>query len=303
MMRVFITGASGWIGSAVTDELLANGHEVVGLARSDESAAGIVAKGADVVRGTLTDLDVLRDAASASEAVVHLGFVHDFANFAESGRIERAAVHIFGETLTESDRPLLLASGVAFPRGRALTEEDASTLVGPDAPRGGSEALALEFADRGVRSVGVRFSPTVHGQGDHGFIATIAGIAQRTGVSGYVGDGSSRWPAVHRLDAAHLVRLALEGAQAGSVVHAVAEEGIATKDIAEALGAALGVPVQSVAPERAQEHFGWIAMFWGLDVPASSAITRERLGWEPTHPTLLEDIAAGYYSAPVPHNA
>ncbi len=302
-MRVFITGASGWIGSAVTDELLANGHEVVGLARSDASASALEAKGAGVQRGDLDDLAALRTAAEAADGVVHLGFKHDFSNFAASGRTERAVVEMFGETLAGSDRPLLLASGVAMPLGRPLTENDPSSHVGPDAPRGGSEALAMDFASRGVRSVAVRFAPTVHGQGDQGFSATLAGIARSADVSGYVGDGANRWPAVHRLDAANLVRLALEGAPAGSVVHGVAEEGIATKEIAEALGRALDVPAQSIAPEDAQAHFGWIATFWGADVPASSAITRARLGWAPTRSTLLEDIAAGYYSNPTPHNA
>lgn len=302
-MRVFVTGASGWIGSAVTDELLANGHEVTGLARSDASAAAIEAAGGSVVRGSLTDLDVLRDAAAASDAVIHLGFVHDFANFAESGRIERRVVEMFGETLSGSDRPLLLASGVAFPIGRALTEDDRTPDGGAESPRGSSEALAMSFADKGVRSIGIRFAPTVHGAGDYGFSSTIAGIALRTGVSGYVGDGSGRWPAVHRADAATVVRLALESGPAGSIVHAVAEEGIPTKQIAEAHAAALGVPAASIAPEDAEAHFGWIARFWGADVPASSAITRERYGWTPTHPTLLEDIAAGVYAHPTPHNA
>lgn len=302
-MRVFVTGASGWIGSAVTEELQAHGHHVMGLARSEASAARITAFGADVARGELTDLDVLKEAASTADAVIHLGFVHDFARFAESGLIERAAVAALGETLAGTDRALLLASGVAFPKGRPLTELDPSTHVGAEAPRGGSEALAMEFADRGVRTVALRFAPTVHGRGDHGFSATIAGVARRTGVSGYIGDGANRWPAVHRSDAATLVRLALEGSPAGSIVHAVAEEGIPTLRIAEAHAAVLGVPARSIAPDDAAAHFGWIAGFWGLDAPTSSALTRERLGWAPSGPTLLEDIADGVYAEATPHNA
>ena len=297
-MRVFVTGASGWIGSAVVDELLVNGHEVVGLARSDASAAAVESKGAVVQRGDLDDLDSLRAGAEQADAVIHLAFKHDFDNYAASGAAERAAVEAFGDVLEGSGRALLLASGTAIPGlGRPLTEADASPFSGPDAMRGGSEALAVSFVDRGIRPVALRFAPTVHGQGgDHGFVAVLAGIAQRTGVAGYVGDGTNRWTAVHRLDVATMVRLALEKAPAGSVVHGVAEEGIETRVIAAALGAALGVPTASIAPDEAAAHFGWIGGFFGLDVPASSARTRELLGWEPTHPTLLEDIAAGAYT-------
>ena len=302
-MHLFLTGASGWIGSAVTDELLAHGHTVTGLARSDASAAALDAKGVTVVRGSLTDLDTIRAAAAAADGVVHLGFVHDFANFAESGRIERAVVQALGDTLAGSDRPLAVASGVATPMGRPLTEGDATPNVGPDAPRGGSEALALDFAGRGVRSIALRFAPTVHGPGDQGFSATIAAVARRTGVSGYIGDGTNRWPAVHRTDAARLVRLALESAEPGTRVHVVGEEGIAIKEMAEAHAAVLGLPVASIAPADAAEHFGWIAMFLGADVPTSNALTRERFGWEPTGATLLDDIRAGVYAEAAPHNA
>jgi nucleoside-diphosphate-sugar epimerase len=302
-MHLFLTGASGWIGSAVTDELLAHGHIVSALARSDASAAALEAKGVTVVRGSLTDLDVIRAAADGSDGVVHLGFVHDFAKFAESGRIERAVVQALGDTLAGSGRPLALASGVAIPLGRPLTEADPNPAVGPEAPRGGSEALALDFAERGVRSIALRFAPTVHGAGDHGFSATIAAIARRTGVSGYIGDGSNRWPAVHRDDAGRLVRLAVESAEPGTRVHVVAEEGISTRTMAEAHAAVLGVPTVSIDPDDAAEHFGWLAMFLGLDVPTSNALTRERFGWQPSGPTLLEDIAAGVYADPTPHNA
>jgi len=295
-MRVFVTGASGWIGSAVVLELLDAGHHVVGLARSDASAAAIEAAGADVRRGGLDDLDSLRSGAAEADAVVHLAFNHDFSDYQGAGRTERAAIETLAGELEGSDRPFLFASGVALlAPGRLATERDVSPYDGPDAPRGGAEPLALSYAERGVRPVSLRFAPTVHGDGDHGFTAALVDIARRTGVAGYIGDGANRWPAVHRLDAAHLVRLALDGAPAGSVVHAVGEEGVPARDIAAAIGAGLDLPVVSVSPEDAPEHFGWLARFFGVDVPASSAITQELLGWTPTRPGLLDDLAAGYY--------
>ena len=296
-MRVFVTGASGWIGSAVVAELLANGHEVTGLARSDDSVAAIEAAGAVAHRGSLDDLDSLSAGADAADAVIHLAFKHDFSDYAGAGRTERAALTALADALVGSDRALLLASGTAgIAPGRIATENDVSGGVGPDAPRGGSENLALEYADRGVRSVGLRFAPSVHGEGDHGFVSTIAGVAREKGVSGYIGDGSNRWSAVHRLDAAKLVGLALEKAPAGSVVHAVGEEAITGRQIAEAIGRGLGIPIESIAAEDAPAHFGWIGAFFGLDIPASSVITQQQLGWTPTHATLLDDLEAGYYT-------
>ena len=295
-MRVFVTGASGWIGSATVDELLSAGHSVLGLARSDASAAALEERGATVLRGDLDDLDALRKGATDAEGVVHLANKHDWANPAASNAAERGAVEAIAETLVDTERPFVLASGVAgLAKGRPSTEEDPSPFHGPDAPRGGSENLALEYVGRGVRAVSARFTPTVHGVGDHGFIAYIVGVAREKGVSAYVGDGTHRWAAVHRPDAARLVRIGLEQAPAGTRLHAVAEEGVPTKVIAEAIGRGLGLPVTSVAPEDAVGHFGFIGAFFAMDLSASSERTRARFGWEPTGPTLVEDIEAGAY--------
>ena len=295
-MRVFVTGASGWIGSATVDELLSAGHSVLGLARSDASAAALEERGATVLRGDLDDLDALRKGATDAEGVVHLANKHDWANPAASNAAERGAVEAIAETLVDTERPFVLASGVAgLAKGRPSTEEDPSPFHGPDAPRGGSENLALDYVGRGVRAVSARFAPTVHGVGDHGFIAYIVGVAREKGVSAYVGDGTHRWAAVHRPDAARLVRIGLEQAPTGTRLHAVAEEGVPTKVIAEAIGRGLGLPVTSVAPEDAVEHFGFIGAFFAMDLSASSERTRARFGWEPTGPTLVEDIEAGAY--------
>ena len=295
-MRVFITGASGWIGSAVTDELLAHDHKVIGLARSDRSAAALDAKGATVHRGSLDDPQSLADGAVTADAVIHLAFKHDFTDYGAAGHTEHAAVQRMLDALEGSDRPFLLASGLAVSSpGRPLTEDDPAPFHGADSMRGGSENLALSYADRGVRSVALRFAPTVHGMGDHGFTAMLARIAAEHGTAGYIGGGSTRWAAVHRLDAARLVRLALERAPAGSRVHAVAEPGVPSRDIAAAIGEHLGVPTDSVAAADAEARFGWLAQFFGMDVVASNEHTRQLLGWTPTGPTLLEDIKAGAY--------
>jgi nucleoside-diphosphate-sugar epimerase len=296
-MRVFVTGASGWIGSAVVDELLAAGHEVTGLARSDASAAAIEAKGARVRRGDLDDLASIRAGAEAAEAVIHLANKHDFSDMAASAAAERAAVQTIGDALAGTGHPFLFASGVAaLTQGRPATEDDPSPFHGPDSPRGGSENLALEFVGRGVHSVSLRFAPTVHGAGDYGFIAVIAAVAREKGVSGYPGDGTNRWAAVHRSDAARMVSLGLAKAPAGARLHGVAEEGIPSRDIAEAIGHAFGLPVASIAPDDVAGHFGWIGYFFGMDVSATSVATRELLGWAPAGPTLVEDLEAGAYT-------
>ena len=300
-MHVFVTGASGWIGSAAVDELLAAGHEVTGLARSDVSAAALEAKGVRVRRGDLDSLDSIRAGAEGSDAVVHLANKHDWSNPAASNAAERAAVQAIGDVLVGTGHPFLLASGVAgLTPGRPATENDASPLHGPDSPRGGSENLALEFVDRGVHTVSVRFAPTVHGVGDHGFIALIAAAAREHGVSAYPGDGTNRWAAVHRLDAGRLIALALEKAPAGARLHAVGEEGVSSREIAEAIGRAFDLPVASITADDIQSHFGWIGNLFGMDLRATSTISRELLGWAPTGPTLVDDIDAGAYSPLAP---
>ncbi|MFR9724455.1 SDR family oxidoreductase [Streptomyces sp. MS19] len=298
-MHVFVTGASGWIGYPVVGELLAAGHEVTGLARSDASADALRRAGAAVRRGDLDDLDGIRAGAETAEAVIHLANKHDWSDPAVSNAAERAAVQTIADTLEGSGRRFLLASGVAGlgQGGKPATEADASPAHGPDSPRGGSENLALEYVDRGVHTVSLRFSPTVHGMGDHGFIAAVAAVAREKGVSGYPGDGTNRWAAVHRGDAARMVALGLEKAPAGSRLHAVAEEGVPTRAIAAAIGRAFDLPVASIAPDDVQDHFGWIGAFFGRDLSASSAATRELLDWTPTGPTLVEDIDAGAYAA------
>jgi nucleoside-diphosphate-sugar epimerase len=305
-MRVFITGASGWIGSAVVPELLGAGHQVVGLARSDVSAAALAAAGAEVHRGTLDDLDGLRSAAAASDGVIHLAFKHDIAfsgGFQEAADADRRAVETFGEALAGSDRPFVIASGtLGLAPGRVGTERDGHgrdpAVAARDRgmqTRHATAELVLSLASRGVRSSVIRLSPTNHGVGDHGFVASLVGIARDKGVSGYIGDGSSRWPAVHRLDSAHLFRLALERAPAGSTLHAVADEGVPIRDIAEVIGRHLHLPVVSIAPQDADEHFAWLAPFLALDSPASSALTRELLGWQPVQPGLIDDLDQGHY--------
>jgi nucleoside-diphosphate-sugar epimerase len=288
-MRIFVTGASGWIGSATTEELLKAGHRVLGMARSDASAERIAALGADVHRGDLTDLDSLRAGAAAADGVVHLGYNHDFSRMAEAAALDRAAVEAMGAVL-DPGAPLVVAAGVAgLTPGRPATENDQGDPAAH--PRVGNGAAALALAERGVRVALARFAPTVHGAGDHGFIAVLVAIARETGVSGYMGDGSQRWAAVHRDDAATLVRLGVERAEPGAVLHAVAEEGIPTRDIAEAIGRGLGVPVEP----RPAEHFTWLGHFYGMDLQASNTITRATYGWTPARAGLIADLDEGHY--------
>ncbi len=298
-MKVFVTGASGWIGSAVVPELIGAGHQVIGLARSDASASALVAAGAQVHRGTLDDLDSLHSAAAASDGVIHLAFKHDVAfsgDFQGAVDADRRAIETFGEALAGSDRPFVIASGVlGLAPGRVATERDGHDPDPAVLGRMDNAKMTLSLASRSVRSSIVRLSPTVHGKGDNGFVATLVGIARDKGTSGYIGDGSNRWPAVHRLDAAHLFRLALEKAPAGSTLHAVADEGVPVRAIAEVIGRHLEVPVVAISPENAGEHFSFLAGFLALDSPASSVLTRKLLGWQPVHSGLLADLEEGHY--------
>ncbi|MCU1579093.1 MAG: 3-beta hydroxysteroid dehydrogenase [Rhodoglobus sp.] len=291
-MKVFVTGASGWIGSALVPELIAAGHHVVGLARSDASAAKVTAMGAEVLRGDTDDLELLRAAAADSDGVVNLAFKHDFDDFVSAGRDEARTVETLAAALEGSGKPLVVASGTPAVAGRVATENDEPAPVGPGAIRAGGPRTARDYATRGVRSSVVRLPRSVHGEGDaHGFISRMIAGACEKGVSGYVGDGAQRWPAVHVLDAAHLFRLALESAPAGSVLHAVGDEGVLTADITAAIGTRLGMPTASVTAE----DFGFLGMVLSFDQPASSTITRELLGWEPVQPGLIADIEAGHY--------
>ena len=304
-MRIFVTGASGWIGSAVVPQLIGAGNQVVGLARSNTSAAALTAAGAEVQLGTLDDLDALQKAANDSDGVIHLAFKHELAfsgNFEAAANADRRAVEIFGEVLAGSDRPLVIASGtLGVAPGRVATEQDGhdsgpSALplpAGPSARRATAE-LVLSFASDGVRSSVLRLPPTNHGDGDNGFVAHLVAIARDKGVSGYIGDGTNRWPAVHRLDSAHLFRLALDG-PAGSTLHAVADEGVAIRDIAEVIGRHLDLPLVSVSPDDAAAHFTWLSGFLGVDGPASSDKTRQMLAWQPTQRGLIEDLDQGHY--------
>ncbi|WP_405591052.1 SDR family oxidoreductase [Streptomyces sp. NBC_01190] len=309
-MRVFVTGGSGWIGRGLVPELIAAGHTVTGLARSDAAAQALRGDGAAVLPGSLDDLDTLRDAAASSDGVVHLAFKHDIAfsgDFAGATAADRAAIETFGEALAGTGKPFVIASGIlgvlGLAPGALATERDGLAAPAEDhrGPISGANGRldnahrVLAFADRGIRSSVVRLPPATHGDGDNGFITTAIGFARAKGAAAYVGDGANRWPSVHRDDAARLFRLALESAPAGSVLHAVGDEGVPIREVAETLAARLNIPAVSVTPEQAGEYVGFLGGFWGIDGPASARITRELLGWQPTRPGLIADLKEGHY--------
>ena len=296
-MRIFVTGASGFIGTAVTAELIGAGHQVVGLARSDAAAAALADAGAAPRRGSLDDLDGLREAAGTSDGVIHLAFKHDAmrsGDFPGAITADLRAIHAIGDALVGSGKPLVAASATLLLAGLARVATEADALA--HGPRVDAENTVIALAERGVRSSIVRLPPTVHSARErHGFTATLIAIAREKGAAGYVGDGSNRWPAVHALDAARLFRLALEAAPAGSRLHAVADEGIPFRRIAETIGRHLNLPTASIPPGEADAHFGFLGPFVPLDNPVSSARTRDLLGWAPTHPGLIEDLDHGHY--------
>jgi nucleoside-diphosphate-sugar epimerase len=291
-MRVFVTGATGFIGTAVVRELIDAGHQVLGLARSEAAAKSLAAAGAGVHRGSLEDLASLRRGAATADGVIHTAFIHDFSNYGPAAEADRRAIETLGSALAGSDRPLIVTSGtlLAQRQGPLATEEDAHN---PNFPRKSEEALAL--AAHGVRASVLRLPPSVHDNGDHGFVPHLISIAREKGVSAFIEDGLNRWPAVHRLDAAHLYRLVFEKGSAGATYHGVADEGVSTRKIAEAIGRGLNVPIIGKSREAAADHFGWIARFFGIDGPASSTLTQERLGWCPVQPGIIADLNAEHY--------
>lgn len=288
-MRIFVTGATGWVGSAVVEDLIESGHAVVGLARSAQGAAALAMAGAETIFGSLEDPDVLRQGVSGADGVIHTAFNHDWLRFAENCAVDRRAIETIGASLEGAGRPLVVTSGVALlAPGRLATENDVAPPVTAVFPRA-SEAVTAALAAGGVQATTVRLAPSVHGVGDHGFVPRLAAIAREKGVSAYVGEGLNRWPTVHRRDAARVYRLALARVVDGPF-HAVAEEGVALREIAEAIGRLLGLPTVSLAPDEASGHFGWFAPFVGMDMPASSTRTRGLLGWSPEQQGLLADL-------------
>jgi nucleoside-diphosphate-sugar epimerase len=287
-MRVFLTGATGLIGSAIVPELINAGHQVLGLARSDAAAQSLIAAGAEVHRGNLEDVESLRSGATQSDGVIHTAFGHDFSKFKENCEIEKHAIEALGAALTGSDRPLIISTGLALPSPtRPVTEDvdEPAILPYPRVP----EQAARALASRGVSTAVVRL-PQVHDTVKQGLVTLLVAVAREKGVSAYVAEGLNRWPAAHVLDVARLYRLALEKHEAGARYHAVTEEGVSLRDIAEAIGRGLKVPVVSISPEEATAHFGFVGRFAGVDLSASSAITQQRLGWHPTGPGLIEDL-------------
>jgi nucleoside-diphosphate-sugar epimerase len=297
-MRVFVTGATGFVGSAVVNELLAAGHQVLGLARSEASAKWLLAAGAEVHRGDLENLESLRDGAAQSDGVIHTAFIHDFSKFAANCMIDKHAIEALGGVLAGSDRPLIVTSGTGLLASSQTATEDTPPPANSPIPRV-SEQTALALASHGVHASVMRLPPSVHGDGDHGFVPILIDMAREKGVSAYIGDGLNRWPGVHRLDAAHLYRLVLEKGTAGRCYHAVADEGVAFREIAGVIGRRLNVPVAGKTGEGAAHHFGWFTHFAGIDNPSSSQQTREQLGWQPKQIGLLADIdRARYFEQP-----
>lgn len=296
-MRIFITGAAGFIGAATTKELIANGHQVVGLARSDANAAVLEAAGAEVHRGSLENLDSLRAGAADAEGVIHLAFIHDFSKFAENGQIDKRAIEAMGDVLEGTNKPFIVTSGTALIAPGAVATEDMRRDAGAHMPRV-SEQAGLAYASRGVRAMAIRL-PQVHGgDGKAGLITYLLEGARRKGAAAYVGDGSARWAAGHRLDVARLYRLALEKGVADGIYHAVGEEGVPMRPIIEVVGRALNVPVVSIKQEEAGDYYGPLAMFAGLDMPASSALTQKWLDWKPIQIGLIADIGQpGYFAS------
>jgi nucleoside-diphosphate-sugar epimerase len=295
-MRVFVTGATGFIGSAIVQELIKAGYEVLGLARSEEAARALTAAGAAVHRGSLEDLDSLRSGAAATDAVIHTAFNHDFSKYADNCEADRQAIEAMGSVLMGSDRPLVITSGIGILRVDHIVTEQDKPVSGQGAiPRIASEEAAGALVAKGVRAIVMRLPPSVHGAGDHGFVPALIGIARNKGVSAYVGEGLNRWPAVHRFDAARAFRLAMEKGKAGAVFHAVADEGVPVQDIAAVIGLRLNLPVVSKPMEEAAAHFGWLGHFLSLDVPASSLYTQQELGWKPSQPGLLADLDSEHY--------
>lgn len=297
-MRIFITGATGYIGPAIVQELLGAGHHVIGLARSKESAQALATAGIEAHIGALDDYDSLRRGAAASDGVIHTAYNHDFSAYATAGETDRRAVGALGSALIGSDRPFVITSGITvLTPGRIASEGDALDRTAASAPRIPSEEVMETLASQGVRTSVVRLPPSVHGEGDYAFVPTLIGIARQKGVSGFIGEGTNRWSAVHRLDAAKLFRLALEKGVAGAKYHGVADEGVLVRDIATRIGQQLNLPVVAKPAQEAADHFGWLGAFLSVDCPASSTLTQQQLGWHPTRPTLLADLEQGHYFA------
>lgn len=296
-MRVFVTGATGFIGSAVVAELVNAGHEVLGLARSDEKAAALIAQGCSAHRGDLSDPESLAAGARSCDGVIHLAFGHDFSKYTEAGETDRQAIEVMAGALEGSGKPLVITSGSTIvATGQTTTEDQVARLDSTSGVRAPSEYAAAAACERGVRGIVVRLPPSVHGEGDYAFVPMMIHLARQKGLAAYIGEGENRWPAVHRLDAARLFRLALERGEPGARLHGAAEEGIAMRDIARVIGEGLSVPVRSLSAEESEAHFGWLSMFVSLDNPTASAITRETVGWNPREIGLLADMRAHYFS-------